>query len=220
MSNVRTRIKFCGITRLQDARLAAELGVDALGFVFCTASPRYVDPAVAATIAGHLPPLVSRVALFLDPDAERVKSVIQLFRPDYLQFHGRESPEFCSGFGVPYLKTLGMAEPSAAQQQALAHAGAAAFLLDSHRPGEAGGTGRNFDWSKTPNLSKPVVLAGGLTPANVAMAIRSVQPFAVDVSSGIEQAPGVKDPVAMGAFVAAVQSADAGAQRRPATAVH
>lgn len=207
---MRTRIKFCGITRAQDAAFAAALGVDAIGFVFYAASPRNLAPTAAAGIAQQLPPFVSRVALFLDADSALVNTVIHTLKPDYLQFHGRESPEYCRAFGVPYLKTLGMADPANAQQQALAHVLAAGFLLDSHAPGKAGGTGKRFDWSKLPVFARPVILAGGLNPGNVATAIHSTHPFAVDVSSGIERAPGIKDAAAMRAFVEAVQSADAG----------
>lgn len=207
---MRTRIKICGMTRPDDARAAAAAGADAVGLVFHADSPRALNPESARAVAAALPPFVSRVALFLDPNAADVWAVIDTLRPDLLQFHGSESPEFCGRFGVPYMKAVPMGDddvdPAA---YAARFPQAAALLLDGHRTGKAGGRGEGFDWEAHGDLrSIPVVLAGGLTPDNVAEAIRSVRPYAVDVSSGVESAPGVKDPARIRAFVEAVYKTD------------
>lgn len=207
---MRTRIKICGVTRPDDARAAAAAGADAIGLVFYADSPRALDLESAYAVAAALPPFVSRVALFLDPSAADVQAVIDALRPDLLQFHGDESPEFCGRFGVPYVKAVPMGDEGAdPDAYAARFADAAALLLDGHRPGQAGGRGEGFDWEgRGGGRSMPVVLAGGLTPDNVAEAIRSVRPYAVDVSSGVESARGVKDPARIRAFAAAVHETD------------
>lgn len=203
------RIKFCGITRAEDARVAAALGVDAIGFVFTRRSQRYVGVGQARAMRDALPPFTSVVALFMDDDPAWVEDVIAGVRPDLLQFHGSESARYAMSFARPYLKAIAMGGADA-PGLANAHPGAAGFLLDSHSPGSAGGSGRPFEWAQAPKLLRPVILAGGLDAANVAQAIAVVRPYAVDVSSGIEVAPGIKDPARMRAFVEAVRAAGAG----------
>lgn len=205
----RTRIKFCGITRREDAVDAVALGVDAIGMVFARRSPRFVDPERAASIRAAVPPLVSVVALFLDDDPEWVRLVEHAVRPDLLQFHGGEPAGYCEGFDTAYLKAVAMAGDGDLRVQLDAHPRASGFLLDGHAPGEAGGTGRRFDWSRAPAGSdRPLLLAGGLEAGNVGEAIARVRPWGVDVSSGIERSPGVKDAGRMSDFVRAVHAAD------------
>lgn len=198
---VRTRVKICGITRPEDAIAAAAAGADAIGLVFCAASPRHIAPERAREIVAALPPLVSTVALFLDPARDEVARVLDAVEVDLLQFHGRESPEFCESFGRRYLKALGMGGGSDTAADAAAHPHATGFLLDSHVPGAQGGSGETFDWSRIPVLPKPYLLAGGLSPANVAEAVRRCRPYGVDVSSGVESAKGIKDAAKIAAFI-------------------
>jgi phosphoribosylanthranilate isomerase len=206
---MRTRIKFCGLTRAGDVRLACELGVDALGFVFAPASPRVVTPADARALREAVAPMVATVALFLDPDPREAEAAIKALRPALLQFHGREDDRFCAGFGVPFLKTLPMGEGSEAPEVAAdRYPSAAGFLLDGHGPGESGGRGLAFAWRALPRLDRPLVIAGGLHAGNVATAIALMRPYAVDVSSGIEMAPGHKDGARMQQFVDEVRRAD------------
>jgi phosphoribosylanthranilate isomerase len=203
-----TRIKCCGMTRIEDALLAAQLGADAIGVVMTAHSKRQVSLAQAKAIVDAMPPFVTTVALCMDDDAGFVQEVIDVVRPSLLQFHGAESDEWCKQFGHPYLKAIAMAEGAAALYQLRDHPHAAGLLLDGHGLGEPGGSGKRFDWSLMPrDLKQPLILAGGLTAANVAAAIRIAQPWAVDVSSGIESAPGIKDPVKLRDFIAAVKSA-------------
>lgn len=205
----RTRIKFCGITRPQDAAAAAAAGVDAIGLVMDPASPRFIEPARAAMIRRLLPPFVDAVLLFRNADPDAIQHAITAVQPSLLQFHGDEPPELCGRFGLPYLRAVPMKRGADVAGYARRFAAAAALLLDAHAPGEVGGQGRTFEWSVVPSgLSRPIVLAGGLTPENVASAVRTVRPYAVDVSSGIEAAPGVKDPDRMRRFAAAVRYAD------------
>lgn len=205
----RTRIKFCGLTRPGDVRLAAELGVDALGFIFVPQSPRRLEMNQLDGLRLAVPPLVDVVALFMDASGSRVAEVIRALRPTLLQFHGGENDAFCRGFGLPFIKTLAMGEgaedPLSARKR---YPSASAFLLDGHGPGQMGGRGERFDWSRIPALARPVFLAGGLTPEAVGQAIRAAHPFAVDVSSGIESAPGRKDGEKMQRFVDEVRRAD------------
>lgn len=205
----RTRIKFCGMTRAEDALAAAALGVDALGFIFAAGSPRQLTLEGGAALRQVVPPLVSVVTLLRNHSAAQVREVIAAMQPHLLQFHGDEDPRFCTSFGLPYMKAIGMKgldRPLAGI--AREYADAAALLLDGHAPGEAGGQGHSFDWSSIAGIDKPIVLAGGLKPDNVAEAIRIAQPYAVDVSSGIEAKPGIKDSGKMEAFVRQVRGAD------------
>jgi len=207
---VRTRIKFCGITRVDDARRGAELGIDAIGFVFTRASQRFVGISQARTIRAELPPFVTAVALFMDDEPGWIEEVVSSVQPDLLQFHGAETDRFAASFARPYIKAVPMASVADAARHVAEFPNASGFLLDSHERGARGGTGRTFDWARAPSSGgHEYVLAGGLTAQNVAQAIAAVRPYGVDVSSGIESAPGIKDQAKMRAFVAAVRSADA-----------
>lgn len=210
----RTRVKICGISREQDARAAAAAGADAIGFVFHEPSPRAVDAGLAAAICEQLPPFVTTVGLFVDPTAAAVRAVLQRVPLDLLQFHGEEPQSFCGGFGRPWIKALRM-RPEARLETALGqHDRARALLVDSYRPGVPGGTGQTFDWGRLPPALAPrLVLAGGLNADNVAAAVQRVRPWAVDVSGGVEVAPGIKCPDRIEAFVAAVRWADADNER-------
>jgi len=206
---MRTRVKFCGITRPEDAEAAVRLGADALGFVFDRQSARFIEPARAAMIRRRLPAFVTAVALFRNAAAAQVKEALAALYPAIAQFHGEETPVFCEGFGAGYLRAVPMKQAPDLAGFARQHPGAGAFLLDAHAPGEAGGQGQTFDWEKVPaDFSAPVVLAGGLTPENVGAAIAMVRPYAVDVSSGIESARGIKDLGKMRSFIEAVRKAD------------
>jgi phosphoribosylanthranilate isomerase len=207
---VRTRIKFCGITRPDDARRGAELGIDAVGLVFTRASQRFIGITQGRTIRAALPPFVTAVALFMDDEPGWIEEVISVVEPDLLQFHGAESDGFASSFSRPYIKAVPMGSVADASRHAAAYPGASGLLFDSHARGARGGTGETFDWSRFPaGNARAFVLAGGLTQDNVARAVATVRPYGVDVSSGIESAPGIKDMAKMRAFVAAVRSADA-----------
>lgn len=205
----RVRVKICGVGNRADALAAAEAGTDAIGLVFYRDSPRAVSIEVAQDITHSLPPFVSRVALFLDASAADVQAVIDSVRPDMLQFHGREAPAFCRCFGVPYMKAVPMGEGDIdLDDWARAYDDAQALLLDGNRAGEAGGRGERFQWRGEGGLpAMPIVIAGGLDPENVAETIARFSPYAVDVSSGVERAPGAKDRALMNAFIDAVVKA-------------
>lgn len=207
----RTRIKFCGLTRAEDVAVACALSVDAVGFVFAERSKRRVSPAQAAPLRDALDPFVASVALFMDNDAATVREVIDVVRPTILQFHGAEDDAFCAAFGLPYLKAVAMGgEGARADDLAQRYPRAAGFLFDSHAAGQAGGSGHAFDWSRIPrDCPRPWLLAGGLHPENVFDAIRATACWGVDVSSGIESAPGEKDATKMRRFVEDVRRADA-----------
>lgn len=205
---LRTRIKFCGIRRKADAEAAVDLGVDALGFVLVSRSSRYIRPDQAAKIRERLPPFVSAVALLMDADQREVQAAIEALKPDVLQFHGAETPDFCASFGLPYMKAVAMGDDINLPREARRYRQASALLLDSHRSGGMGGRGETFAWSRIQDVTRPLVLAGGLNPQNVGKGVRMLRPYAVDVSSGIEQRPGVKDADKMRAFVEAVRRAD------------
>ena len=206
----RTRVKFCGMTRSGDVRLASELGVDAVGFVFATNSPRRVHPQQARMMRLALGPLVDAVALFMDNNVEEVRKAIRLVRPTLLQFHGREDDAFCRSFGVPYIKAVAMGgEPPTAAMLRSRYPGAVGFLFDANAPGAPGGSGQRFDLSRLPaDLQAPMLLAGGHDPGNVFEAVTTALPWGVDVSSGIESAPGIKDGERMRHFVEEVRRAD------------
>ena len=204
----RTRIKFCGITREKDAQAAISLGVDALGFILVPASLRHIPADKAAAIRRRLPPFVSTVAVLKDADAAFVQDAIDTLRPDLLQFHGDEPADYCESFGLPYLKAVAMGEKQSLPALARRYKGATGLLLDSHSKGGMGGRGEAFDWSRVTAVKTPLVLAGGLNPANVGRAIRQLRPYGVDMVSGIEAKPGIKDHDKMRAFVEAVQRAD------------
>jgi phosphoribosylanthranilate isomerase len=202
---MRTRVKICGVTRVEDALAAARVGADAIGLVFVDKSPRHVSLDLAAAICREMPPFVSTVGLFVDVDAAQVRAVLGRVPLDLLQFHGAEAPEFCRQFHRPYIKAIAMREDADLHAAARTYPDAAGLLLDAHVADVAGGSGRTFDWSRVPHdLGRPVIVAGGLTPQNVAHAVRQVRPYAVDVSSGVEQKPGIKDARKIAAFIDAV----------------
>ena len=207
---MRTRIKICGITRLEDARMAVELGADAIGLVFYAPSPRSVGGEQARAIIAAIPPFVTIVGLFVDPAPEQVELVLRGCSLGLLQFHGDEAPDFCRGFGLPYIKAVRVrADADLVQYLAPYHA-AQGWLLDTYHGQLYGGTGESFDWKLIPrDLARPVILSGGLTPANVGAAVRQVRPWAVDVSSGVEATKGVKDAAKIAAFIAGVKNENA-----------
>lgn len=207
---MRTRVKICGITRVEDALTACAAGADALGFVFYAPSPRNVDPKVVHEILAELPPFVTTVGLFVDPDPAFVASVLQQARVDLLQFHGDETPEQCERYGVPFIKAVRMRPGVDLLEYARRYVRSRGLLLDAYVSGTQGGTGVRFDWKLIPgDLPLPIVLSGGLDPENVGEAIRQVRPAAVDVSSGVEAAKGIKDPQRILKFTAGVRDADA-----------
>ena len=213
----RTRIKFCGMTRAADVDAAVSLGVDLVGFVLVPASPRCVTADHAESLRQRLPPGVASVALFKDASDADVAAALSQFRPDWLQFHGRESADFCGRWNTPYLRAVAMRDTAIdLVAEAAAHPGAAALLLDGHAPGEMGGSGQAFDWARArADIGRPLFVAGGLDAGNVARAVAQAWPYAVDVSSGIESAPGIKDSGKMADFVAAVREADARRMPQP-----
>jgi phosphoribosylanthranilate isomerase len=199
---MRTRIKFCGMTRVDDALAAARLGADAIGLIFAHGSPRRIGADAAECIARAMPPFVSRVGLFLDQHADEVARTINAVALDLLQFHGREEAAFCRMFGKPYIKVVPMLDVDDVAAFAAGYPDATGFLLDSHRAGAAGGTGQTFDWTRAmAALDRPILLAGGLNPQNVHAAVTRVKPWAVDASSGIETSPGIKDHARMRVFI-------------------
>lgn len=211
---LRTRIKFCGFTRSQDIEGAARLGADAIGLVCVPGSKRELTAAQAADLRASVPPFMATVLLLSNADEKRARSTIEMVKPDFVQFHGQESGDFCTSFGRPYFKAVAMKTADDVHRAAQLHPAAVALILDSHGEGGLGGTGRTFDWTRIPQDSgKPLLLAGGLTAANVGEAVRMVVPYAVDVSSGIETSPGYKNFEKMKAFVEAVRLADAEMQR-------
>ena len=204
---VRTRVKICGITRLEDGLAAAAAGADALGFNFYEKSPRVIDAAQAQAFHAALPAFVARVGLFVNANADFVKTVLAAVPLDLLQFHGDESANYCESFARPYLKALRMKPGLDLAAAAREFASAQGILVDAWHEGQFGGTGNSFDWSLlgTAVRSERLILAGGLHPGNVAEAIRQVRPWAVDVSSGVESAPGIKDKGKIEQFISEVQ---------------
>lgn len=191
---MRTRVKICGITRPEDGLAAARAGADAIGLVFYEPSPRCVSLEQARAVVAALPPFVSVVGLFVDAPIEQLTETLAAVHLDLLQFHGKESPDSCRVWGRPYIKALRMREGLDVHQAAVDYSDATGLLLDSYQPGVPGGTGQAFDWSRIPaDVPKPIILAGGLDPDNVAEAVRQVRPYAVDVSGGVEAAKGIKD---------------------------
>ena len=206
MSNVRS--KFCGITRIEDALAAAEAGADAIGFVFYAKSPRAVDVRQARAIIAELPPFVTTVGLFVNASRCELNEILEVVPLDLLQFHGDETPQDCEGYNRPWIKALRVRPGDDLEAACRLYAGARGVLLDTYVPGIPGGTGEAFDWSLVPaRLSKPVILAGGLSAQNVGQAIAQVRPYAVDVSGGVEQAKGIKDAAKIEAFMRAVKQA-------------
>lgn len=204
----RTKVKICGITRVEDAAAAADAGTDAIGLVFYEDSPRHVSIDLARAITDCLPPFVSKVGLFVDADEDQVRTVLDNVNLDLLQFHGNEPAEVCRCYGLPYIKAVKMVEDLDYMAEERKYPDAAALLLDSHVEGMAGGSGVVFDWSLVPGArNKPVILAGGLNPDNVGKAVSQVQPYAVDVSGGVESGKGIKDRFLINEFINAVRDA-------------
>jgi phosphoribosylanthranilate isomerase len=185
---MRTRVKICGITRIEDGTAAAGAGADAIGLVFWSGTPRCVSFDQARAIAAALPAFVTVVGLFVDPAPEAVRAALAEVPLDLLQFHGDEPPDLCASFGRPYIKAVSVKPGVDLLQYASRYSGARALLLDAFQPGGLpGGTGTTFDWNEVPGgLPRPMILSGGLTPQNVGAAIRALRPWAVDVSSGVE----------------------------------
>jgi len=201
-------IKICGITRVEDALAAARLGAHALGFVFYGPSPRFISAEAAAAIISTLPPFVTPVGVFVDSPAEEVRVIIRATGLQMLQFHGAETPAYCRQFGLRHIKAVRVRQGVDLLQYAAQYSAAAGLLLDAYREGVHGGSGETFDWDLIPPaLSLPVVLSGGLNPENVTQAVQRVRPWAVDVSSGVEAAKGVKDVEKIAAFIAGVRHA-------------
>jgi len=206
MSNVRSKI--CGITRIEDALAAAEAGADAIGFVFYAKSPRAVDVRQARAIIAELPPFVTTVGLFVNASRCELNEILEVVPLDLLQFHGDETPQDCEGYHRPWIKALRVRPGDDLEAACQLYAGARGILLDTYVAGVPGGTGEAFDWSLVPaHLSKPIILAGGLSADNVGQAIAQVRPYAVDVSGGVEQAKGIKDAAKIDAFMQAVKQA-------------
>ena len=205
----RTRVKICGITRPEHARAAAAAGADAIGLVFYEPSPRHVARDRARAVCAALPPLVSVVGVFVNPEPAEIGAVVEELPVDLIQFHGDESPELCARAGRPYVKAVRVRTRDDIVEAAARYADARALLLDARHDTLWGGTGESFDWDVVPrDAGLPVVLAGGLTPENVAGAIRRVRPFAVDVSGGVESAPGEKDARSIERFMKEVAGAE------------
>jgi len=213
----RTRTKICGLTRAEDAAAAVDAGVDAIGLVFYPPSPRAVTAEQAQAIVAPIPAFVSVTALFVNPTAEQVQSLLDAVRIDLLQFHGDEDEAFCAQFNRPYIKAIRVRQASDVVASCVRFPSALAVLLDSYKPGIPGGTGETFDWSLVPQSDdlKPIILAGGLNADNVADAIKQVKPFAVDVSGGVEavldgvEQKGIKDHGKMNQFLDEVYRVDA-----------
>ena len=203
------RVKICGITNLEDALLAADLGAQALGFIFYSKSPRSIKPEAARDIISSLPPLVLSIGVFVDEEAGVVREVAQTVGLDWVQLHGKESPDYCRTLGRRVIKGFRVQDESSLAVLPDYRDAVQALLLDTYRPGTPGGTGETFDWelARRGQDYGPVILAGGLTAANVGQAIAIAQPAAVDVASGVEAAPGRKDPERLESFFSAVKGA-------------
>ncbi len=206
---MRTRIKICGITRREDALAAVRLGADAIGLVFYPPSPRAVSSRDAAEIVKSLPPFVTVVGLFVNEERTAIERILGEVPLGLLQFHGDEPAEACDGFGRPWIKAIRMRPDTDLQAQALQYSSASGLLLDTYQAGVPGGTGQVFDWSLIPgDLRGRIILAGGLDSDNVTTAVRTIRPYAVDVSGGVEAAKGIKDPIKIEAFIAGVKRGD------------
>ena len=203
----RVKIKICGLTRAEDVMAATDAGADAVGFVFA-ASPRRVSIETAVRLSRYVPGGVLRVGLFMDQAGSEIEQVVRSVPLDMLQFHGCETEQQCMPFNLPWLKAVAMEDAASVERAERDFPGAAGLLLDSHAKGRRGGSGKRFDWSLARPAAKNIWLAGGLNADNVAAAIRFVKPFAVDVSSGVESAPGIKDAAMISDFIKAARAAE------------
>ena len=202
------KVKFCGITNLEDAISASQLGADALGFVFYSKSPRFISPEDANEIIQKLPPFISTVGLFVNQSKEEVEEAIKACPVNLLQFHGDEDELFCNQYNLPYIKAISMKSNVNLLKYIKGFDSAKALLLDSYSEDERGGTGKVFDWKSIPlNSSKPFIVAGGLNPNNVENLLELISPYGVDVSSGIESGKGIKDYQLMKNFILGVTNA-------------
>lgn len=203
-----TRVKICGITRIEDALCAVDLGAAALGFVFWPNSPRFIDPYRAKTLVRALPPLVTTVGVFVDQPLEYVRGVAGLLRLGAVQLHGRETPDFCAQVRTRVIKAIPVSSETDVESSA-ARFPDCTVLLDAHDPIRKGGTGRTIDWEQAVGLARRrrVILSGGIRPENVRAAIDAVRPYAVDASSGLESSPGVKDAERLRTFFGALAEA-------------
>ena len=207
--NPRSRIKICGITRIQDGVEAVRLGADAIGLVFYDKSPRHVLLQQAQDICASLPAFATVVALFLNPSKQQVDEVLATVAIDLLQFHGTEMADFCGQFVKPYIKAIGIDGVQNYAERMAAYPDSKGFLLDSHKTGAAGGTGEAFDWAQIPaEYRQSIILAGGLNADNIAQAVQQVRPYAVDLSSGVESSPGIKDAAKMAQLIHEVKRVD------------
>ena len=206
---MRTRVKICGITRVEDALAAAHSGADAIGLVFYARSPRAVSIEKAIEISRELPPLISKVALFVDAHESEIRAVMEQVPIDLIQFHGDECSADCGTFGRPYIKALAMRDGTDVAAYARTYKDAAGLLLDTYHADLKGGSGESFNWQSFPrDTTRPLILAGGLHTDNVFDAIQQTRPYAVDVSSGVESEKGIKDAAKIARFIAEVQRAD------------
>ena len=205
---MRTRVKFCGITSASAASLACDIGADAVGLVFVASSLRALTLEAARPIVASLSCFVSSVGLFVNPQRAVVEEALKQLDLSYLQFHGEETEDFCASFDTPYIKAVRVRSGKDVMAASLNYRSAAALLVDSHNDSGHGGTGTSFDWSLLPSIDLPLILAGGLNADLVGAAIRQVSPYALDVSSGIESAPGIKDAGRMRDFIRQVRIAD------------
>ncbi len=206
--SVRTQVKVCGITRLEDAVHASQCGAHALGFIFYSPSKRNMNSWKVKAIKDKLPESVSSVAVVVDPDDQLLDEIVSVVRPSYIQFHGDESPERCREAGIPFIKAFRVRSAEQLERAGDHYHEASALLFDAYLPDKVGGTGLTFSWNLLPSFEKPVILAGGLHSGNVLRAIENVQPDAVDVSTGVEFSPGIKNRDAISEFFSAVQAAD------------
>ena len=205
---MKTKVKICGITNLKNALEASEIGVDALGFVFFKDSPRYIDPIEAGKIINLLPTFLLRVGLFVNPSENEVLSAISDSRINMIQFHGDENEDFCNQFNLPYIKAIAFRDDLNLLEYCKLYASSSAILIDTYSKKLRGGTGKTFDWDLLPKeLPLPMIIAGGLDSANVSLLIKTLNPYGVDVSGGVEREKGIKDYDMMKNFVLGVNNA-------------
>ena len=205
---MRTRVKICGLTTIDDIVNAVTSGADALGFNMFPASPRFVPEGQLSELSKSVPPFISKVGLFVNADASKVEALAAKAKFDLLQFHGDESDDYCAQFGLPFIKVVRLSPAMSLDEEIKKFPNSHGILVDAHDEVLFGGTGKTLDWSNLLEIDQPLILAGGLTPENVATAISQVKPFAVDVSSGVEVSKGVKDPKKIRDFMVAVRNAD------------